>query len=78
MQLKQLGSNKTELKINENTRVFFSYETPVAARILTEKGMVYYRTKEYYSRTTSKHINSYVTSDAEECEQSFLDNLVQS
>ena len=56
MKLKQLGSNMTELDLGF-AQVFFSYETPVAAR-LTDGTLV--RTAEYYSVTTSKHINKWL------------------
>lgn len=79
MKLKSIGANKTEVTINDNTRVLFSYETPVAARVLTNEGTVFYRTLEFYSRTTSKHINSWLPKeDAIEVDQSFFNDLVQS
>ena len=56
MKLKQLGSNQTELDLGF-AQVFFSYETPVAAR-LTDGSLV--RTAERYSVTTSKHINKWL------------------
>jgi hypothetical protein len=81
MNLKPLGANKTELtleKDGQRIRVLFSYETPVACDILTSEGMEYYRTEEFYSKTTSKHINSWMPMDqAEEKPQSFFDDLVK-
>jgi hypothetical protein len=56
MKLKQIGSNQTELLIN-GTVVFFSYETPVAARLACGALI---RTETKYSVTTSKHINKWV------------------
>ena len=56
MKLKQLGSNQTELDMGF-AQVFFSYETPVAAR-LTDGSLV--RTEQWYSATTSKHINKWL------------------
>lgn len=53
--LKQLGPNKTEVTIN-NLRILYSYETPVAVA----KDGVALITDEYHSRTTSKHINSWI------------------
>ena len=80
MNLKPLGANKTELTLNRNgqrVRVLFSYETPVAADVLTSCGMEYYRTGEYYSRTTTKHIKSWLPfADAEVKPQTFFDELV--
>ena len=56
MKIKQIGSNMTELDLGF-AQVFFSYETPVAAR-LTDGSLV--RTAERYSVTTSKHINKWL------------------
>ena len=55
MKIKQLASNMTELQSGD-TRILFSYETPVAAYI-TGQGL--YRTSKKWSRTTSKHINKW-------------------
>ena len=56
MKLKQIGSNQTELDLGF-AQVFFSYETPVAA-CLTDGTLV--RTDQWYSATTSKHINKWL------------------
>ena len=56
MKLYQKGSNMTELDLGF-AQVFFSYETPVAAR-LTDGSLV--RTDERYSVTTTKHINKWL------------------
>ncbi len=56
MKLKQIGSNMTELDLGF-AQVFFSYDTPVAAR-LTDGSLV--RTEQWYSATTSKHINKWL------------------
>lgn len=56
MKLKQIGSNMTELDLGF-AQVFYSYETPVAAR-LTNGSLV--RTEQWYSATTSKHINKWL------------------
>ena len=56
MKLYQKGSNMTELDLGF-AQVFFSYETPVAAR-LTDGSLV--RTERWYSATTSKHINKWL------------------
>jgi hypothetical protein len=55
MQLKQIGSNMTELSVPGNFSVLFSYETPVAGW----DGNGPFKTEEFYSRTTTKHINKY-------------------
>ena len=74
MKLKQLGSNMTELDMGE-VQVFFSYETPVAAR-LTDGSLV--RTEERYSVTTTKHINKWLQGmPAVEVPQSVINTLVE-
>ncbi len=56
MKIKQIASNMTELDMGF-AQVFFSYETPVAARI-TDGTLL--RTEERYSVTTTKHINKWL------------------
>jgi hypothetical protein len=56
MKLKRISANETEIKFNEETIVFFSYDTPVAAKV----GVKYYRTEEKHSRTTSRHLNRWL------------------
>ena len=55
MELRPIGSNMTEIKINQ-TSILFSYQTAVAG--WDDKGA--FRTAEYYSPTTTKHINKYL------------------
>ena len=75
MKLKQLGSNQTELNLGF-AQVFFSYETPVAAR-LTDGSLV--RTAERYSVTTTKHINKWLDGcDALTVPQERIDCLLTS
>ena len=74
MQLKRLGSNQTELTLNNGTKVFFSYDTPVAAQLPDYE---YVRTATKWSVTTSKHINKWLEGViATEVSQDILDNLV--
>ena len=74
MKLKQLGSNMTALNLNE-VQVFFSYETPVAA-MLADGSLV--RTEDFYSVTTSKHINKWLDGrEAQEVPQAAIDELVE-
>ena len=75
MKLKQIGSNMTELDMGF-AQVFFSYETPVAAR-LTDGSLV--RTAERYSVTTTKHINKWLNGcDALTVPQDRIDCLLTS
>ena len=74
MQLKRLGSNQTEISLNNGTKVFFSYDTPVAAQLPDYE---YVRTSTKWSVTTSKHINKWLEGvNATEVSQDILDNLV--
>ena len=75
MKIKQVGSNQTELWLENGTVVFFSYETPVCAYI-PNRGHV--KTNQKYSVTTSKHINKWLEgSNFEMVDQSVLDNLIK-
>ena len=74
MKIKQLAPNQTEV-YTADARALVSYEIPVAAYVY---GKGYVRTSEFYSSTTSKHINRYVGGeDCEEVEQSVLDDLIK-
>ena len=56
MKLKRISANETEIKFNEKVTVFFSYDTPVAAKA----GVRYYRPEKKHSATTSKHLNRWL------------------
>lgn len=90
MKLKQVGSNQTELELNDGTLVFFSYETPVAARLSRGYAPAFggesVKTSKKWSRTTSKHINQWLNrldsrgigdGSALPCDQSLLDELIK-
>jgi len=55
MELRPIGSNMTEVTINQ-TSILFSYKTAVAG--WDDEGA--FRTAKYYSPTTTKHINKYL------------------
>ena len=75
MKLKLIGSNQTELDLGF-AQVFFSYETPVAAR-LTDGSLI--RTQERYSVTTTKHINKWLQGcDCDRVPQERIDCLLTS
>tara|TARA_R110002167_G_scaffold143088_3_gene332278 strand:- start:260 stop:523 length:264 start_codon:yes stop_codon:yes gene_type:complete len=75
MKIKQIASNMTELDLGF-AQVFFSYETPVAAR-LTDGSLV--RTAERYSVTTTKHINKWLNGvEAQPVPQDRIDCLLTS
>ncbi len=60
IKVKPLGSNMTELtlvnRIREHVNLLFSYETPVAG--WDSSGA--FRTDEYHSLTSRRHINKYL------------------
>ena len=72
MQLTQIAPNKTEIETSQ-ARILFSYRTPVAAYIFGE-GFV--KTEQYWSVTTSKHINKWGARDGKKVPQARLDSLV--
>jgi hypothetical protein len=57
MTLNPIGPNQTEVYVNDNLTVFFSYKTPVAAWV---SGEGYLRTDKKWSVTTSRHINRWL------------------
>ena len=85
MKIKSIGKNQTILTFKspeisiypKHITVFFSYETPVACYI-GEQG--YFKTREKFSTTTTKHINKWLESEKAETihvkEQSFFNNLI--
>jgi hypothetical protein len=73
MRLIKLGNNESELDLGF-CQVFFSYQTPVAAR-LTGGALV--KTSEKYSSTTTKHINKWLDGcQALERDQDFLNDIL--
>ena len=77
MKIKLLGANQTEVQLSDHyeTQIFFSYEQAVCVR--TADGC--FVTTEKYSRTTSKHINKWVSGLSNIIKmvpQSEIDNIV--
>ena len=71
MKIKIVGANQTEVHMTDSV-VFFSYETPVAAQINGQ----YFVTDRKFSRTTTKHINSWLESvNAQITTQEFFNAL---
>jgi len=76
MRINPIGSNKTELHLDDGSVILFSYKTPVAA-CTPSKG--YIRTEHKWSVTTSKHINMWLDGvEAVLVPQSDLDAIVSS
>ena len=68
MKLRQIGSNQTEVVINNTINkaftdfatdytVLFSYQTPVACHVA---GVGFFKTTKKWSTTTSRHINKWL------------------
>ncbi len=80
LKLKSIAKNQTEVTLNDETTVFFSYETPVAAKLSTG---VTIRTSKKWSPTTTRHINKWLESrnvgknQAIELNQDFFNNLLK-
>ena len=75
MKLTPIAANRTQLNLNDGTEVFFSYETPVAAKL---PNYDYIRTATKWSQTTSRHINKWLEGvTAKTVDQEILDNLVR-
>ena len=81
MKLKVIGPNQTEITMGGKV-LFFSYDTLVIVRDLNER--VCYCTSEKYSKTTSKHFNTYIKKEGitlDRCQfvsQKFLESLGES
>lgn len=74
MQLTNIGSNMTQLTLNDGTQVLFSYQTPVACYTNGQ----YIKTLKYWSKTTSRHINKWLDGvNATTLPQEFFDNLTR-
>lgn len=72
MNLRPIGNNQTELDLGVY-QILFSYRTPVAV-VDTRTGNSY-RTEKFWSKTTSKHINSWADYSGTK-PQAFFDNLL--
>jgi hypothetical protein len=84
MKLQNFGSNQNIVEISDDLTVFFSYNTPVACfkRSETTGKFEVFRTAQFWSRTTSKHINNWLSSlnfssRATEKPQEFFNNLIK-
>ncbi len=73
MNLRVVGPNQTEISLTDGNRLFFSYDTLVAAYFVG-RGYVFTTTK--YSNTTSKHIKNWIDGeDSEDMIQECFDQL---
>ena len=60
MKLTPIANNQNIVSYPDGTEVFFSYSTPVAGY---HPDLGYVRTKEWYSSTTTRHINKYLAAN---------------
>ena len=73
MKLNPVGSNMNEIEV-DGKRILFSYKTPVAG--YDDLGA--FRSVDYFSVTTSKHINKYLGGKdiGRKVPQSYIEGLV--
>ncbi len=72
MSIRPIAANQTEVSTSKAI-VFFSYRTPVAAKV----NGVPYRTEKFWSTTTSRHINKWLDRRTVETRpQAFFDSLL--
>ena len=57
MKIKSIAAHQTEITLSNGTIIFVSYETPVAA-FVAGRGVL--RSETFYSRTTSKHVTTWI------------------
>jgi hypothetical protein len=57
MKVQQVSTTSTQVSLADGTEVLFSYSTPVAALV---PGRGWMRTEQFFSTTTSKHINAWL------------------
>ena len=74
MKLQSFAINRTLLSFADGTEVFFSYSTPVAGY---KPNIGYVKTNQWYSSTTTRHINKYLDDNfALNVEQDTINNLI--
>jgi len=78
MKLIPIASNMTVLELDDETEILFSYSTPVAGN---NNLSGFFVTEENYSRTTTRHINRYLSQydlgdGAKRISQAAIDQMV--
>ncbi len=75
MKLKSFALNRTLLSFDDGTEIYFSYETPVAGY---SNKLGYVKTKQWYSSTTTRHVNKYLGDlKHSEVSQDTINNLIR-
>jgi len=63
--IRKSKTNSFEVQVSNKkgmaARILFSYETPVAAMVLIQDQPVVFKTEKRHSKTTSKHINEWMS-----------------
>ena len=74
MKLTPIANNQNVVSYNDGTEVFFSYKTPVAGY---HPDLGYLRTEDWYSSTTTRHINKYlaVSTEHRQVSQEIINSL---
>ena len=78
MKLINIAHNMTVLELDNGTEILFSYSTPVAGN---NNLSGFFVTEENYSRTTTRHINRYLSQydlgkGAKKISQATIDRMV--
>ena len=74
MKLTPIAANRNIVSYDDGTEVFFSYSTPVAGY---SPALGYVKTANWYSSTTTRHINKYLgVIKADEVPQEIINNLL--
>ena len=84
MKLISIAHNMTVLELDNGTEILFSYSTPVAGKIsanIASDLPSFFVTEENYSRTTTRHINRYLSQydlgeGAKKISQAAIDQMV--
>ena len=75
MKLTPIANNQNTVSYTDGTEVFFSYSTPVAGY---HPDLGYVRTKDWYSSTTTRHINKWLSNvESTEVAQHVINNLAE-
>ncbi|NCC71480.1 hypothetical protein EOM09_07950 [bacterium] len=73
MKLNTIAKDMTEIIFSDNSKLFYSYNTPVVFISAENKA---YKTNKRYSSTTTRHISKYLEGKmAELKEQNFFNSI---
>ena len=71
--LRELGPNFRVLEVNQDLKIWFSYETPIAFRL----GREYRVSENLWGSTTGKHLNQLQDKSHRISRQEFLEQLAE-